>query len=145
MCRSNRYLATLDVGYESSYLGYDATPRETADMRPLFARALHICPHVICYRGCMLHLLGTSSCVESFVISFLGRQFICFFLVSLHAKALVIMLSSLRVAQKPEHFFSHMICIAWLLHIYIMHALHTQVPSDISNSFESCKTPSTWE
>ena len=113
--RSVLFCAQVNVNTKrielSSYLGYDATPRETADMRP-FARALHICPHVICYRGCMLHLLGTSSCVESFVISFLGRQFICFFLVSLHAKALVIMLSSLRVAQKPEHFFSHMICIA---------------------------------
>ena len=91
---------------EITSVDYDALKKEIFRCALLLARALHICPHIICYRGCNLHLLGFSARVESNVISFLIAQFICFLLVSLRPSALVVTFSCALGLRNPSAFFS---------------------------------------
>ena len=71
-----------------------------------FARAVHLCDHDMCYRGCILHLHHVSSRVDLHVILMLERQFICFSPISLRPSALAVIFSCALGLRNPSAFFS---------------------------------------
>ena len=100
----------------------------------LFARAVHLCDHDMCYRGCILHLHHVSSRVDLHVILMLERQFICFSPISLRPSALAIIFSCALGLRNPSAFSCAACCSHAYMHpyIYITSAFYTQVLSAFS-------------
>ena len=90
-----------------------------------FARAVHLCDHDMCYRGCILHLHHVSSRVDLHVILMLERQFICFSPISLRPSAFAVIFSPELVLRNPSAFF---LCCLHLMHSLLLPAFfHTGV------------------
>ena len=103
----------------------------------MFARALHTCSHVMCYRGLHLNLSCSSTRVDLHVILFLERQFIWFLLVSLCPSTLVVIFSCALGLRNPSAFFSMLLAHSCIL-CYLMLLFSTQVSSFFRGVSASC-------
>ena len=105
-----------------------------------FARAVHLCDHDMCYRGCILHLHHVSSRVDLHVILMLEHQFICFSPVSLRPSAYAVIFSCALGLRNPSAFFTCWLHFMITCHIFWFYI--TQVSSSMWKWLNACQNAS---